>query len=346
LHFVFIIMFNLNFLNKNTALLAIAVVGIIVIGVLVFANNSGGNFSFFGIFGSSNNEIAQKAVDYINNNGLSSTPASLVSFSEESGLIKIKIKIGPNEFDSYVTKDGKLLFPQVIDMSQNSEDSGGVSNTQPTEEQKQQAAAAIQKNDNPTLEAYIVSLCPYGVQMQRVMAEVVKTQPLLADYLKVRYMGSIVNGVVTAMHGEAEAKENLRQICIREEQSAKFWNYISCYIKAGNAEGCEKSTGVNSSKLSSCISDPNKGLVYAKKDFDLNDKYDITGSPTLIVNGDSVSEFNFGGRSAEAIKSIICAAFNSQPDFCSAQLNTAQAAASFSENYAASSGSASAANCE
>ncbi len=57
-------------------------------------------------------DLAQKAIDYINENMLSEgLTASLVSVVEESGLYKIHIKIGEEEYDSYVSKDGKLLFP-------------------------------------------------------------------------------------------------------------------------------------------------------------------------------------------------------------------------------------------
>ena len=57
-------------------------------------------------------DLAQKAIDYINENLLSEgITASLVSVVEESGLYKIHIKIGEEEYDSYVSKDGKLLFP-------------------------------------------------------------------------------------------------------------------------------------------------------------------------------------------------------------------------------------------
>ncbi len=333
---------NFKKLDKNTLFIGVAVVGIIVIAVLAFANNNG-SFSFSDIFGDSNEKIAQKAIDYINNKGLSSSPASLVSVSSESGLVKMKIKIGGNEFDSYVSKDGKYLFPQVIDMNPPEEE--GDTDTQATEEQKAQAAAAITKTDSPMLEAYVVSRCPYGIQMQRAMAEAVKTQPALADYIKVRYMGDISNGKVTAMHGDAEAQENLRQICIREEQPDKYWDYVGCQMEEGDTEGCEVSTGVSSSQLNACISDSSKGLAYAKEDFDLNDVYSVTGSPTLIINEGEVSEFNFGGRSAEAVKSIVCAGFNTEAEFCSTVLNEASAAVSFSKTYESSSGSSSA-SCE
>ncbi|MEK7562375.1 MAG: heavy-metal-associated domain-containing protein [Patescibacteria group bacterium] len=224
--------------------------------------------------------------------------------------------------------------------NQVSQVNGSAENTQPQAQQQadsnQQAQApkTLEKSDNPVLEAYVVSRCPFGVQMQRIMADVVKNIPFLANNMKVRYMGAISNGAVTSMHGNAEAQENLRQICLREEQPAKYWPYVSCQMTAsGKEDSCATSTGVDVAKLNSCVSDVGRGLAYAKKDFDLNSKYQIQGSPTLILNGSQVSEFDFGGRTSEAVKSVVCSGFNSQPGSCSTKLTTANAATSFSAAY-------------
>ena len=199
-------------MNRNTILIGIAVIAIVVTGCLIFAKSNPG-FSFSNIFGMSNSQIGKKAVDYINNNQLSQTPVSLVGVSEVSGLVKIKIKIGENEFDSYATKDGKFLFPQAFDMSPatdgaSTNNTAGANSTLTPEE----AAAAITKTDKPMLDAYIVARCPFGLQMQRMMADAVKSVPSLAQYIKVRYIGSVSGNTITSMHGDAEAQENLKQI--------------------------------------------------------------------------------------------------------------------------------------
>jgi hypothetical protein len=268
----------------------------------------------------------------------------LVSASDESGLIKMKIKIAENEFDSYVSKDGKFLFPQAIEMIVSETDTGAEDN-QNASGDGPTTVDEIQKTENPMLEAYVVSRCPFGIQMQRAMAEAVKEAPGIAQYIKARYMGEISDGKIASMHGDEEAQENLRQICIREEQPTKYWGYIGCQMKAGDTTGCEIPTGVDSAKLSACISTASRGLAYAQEDFDLNAKYGVTGSPTLILNETGISEFNFGGRSAEAIRAMVCASFNSEPSFCATKLTEEEAATSFSETYASTSGSNSA-SCE
>ena len=108
---------------------------------------------------------------------------------------------------------------------------------------------------------------------------------------------------------------------------------MSGQMKSGDTAGCEAPAGLDSSKLSACVSDSNRGLAFAQKDFDLNSKYQIQGSPTLVLNGQQVSEFDFGGRTSDAVKSVICNGFNDQPGFCSTKLTTANAATSFSATY-------------
>ncbi|MCX6720033.1 MAG: hypothetical protein NTV36_02905 [Candidatus Staskawiczbacteria bacterium] len=329
-------------MNRNTILVGIAVIGIVITGVLISANSIKG-VGMPNLFGISNDALAKKVVDYINTSGLSSTPATLVSVSEASGLAKIKIKIGTSEFDSYATKDGKLMFPQAFDMSAKAGADATKASASAPAKTLEEASAAVKKTDNPMLQAFVVARCPFGLQMQRAMAEAVKEQPSLAQYMKAVYIGSVsADGKsITSMHGDAEAKENLRQICIREEQPTKYWNYVACQMKgSGQEDSCATSTGVDVGKMNSCVADAGRGVAYAKKDFDLNTKYNVSGSPTLVLNDAVVDEGPFGGRSSDGVKTMICSGFNNKASFCSAKLNTTEAAASFSATYASSDASA------
>ena len=293
----------------------------------------------------SSDAVAQKAIDYINSKGLTSTPASLISVGERSGLVEIKMGIGANNFDSYATNDGQLLFPQVFDMTQTNQTASNQNTNNQT-----RPPASITKTSNPSLEAFVVSSCPYGLQMQRAIVDAVKNIPALASNITVRYIGSVNSSgkTIDSMHGPEEGAENLRQICIREEQPLLYWNYIGCYMQKivatassgmplGDSPSCQASTGVDTAKLAACVADPSRGVAYAQKDFAEDLKYNISGSPTLILNGTQISETSFGGRSSDAIKSMVCAAFSTQPSFCSQKLNTTEAATSFSSTYSTNS---------
>lgn len=281
-----------------------------------------------------------KAVAYINENLVSSGGVTLVSAADDSGVYKVTTEYQGTTIDVYVTSNGRWMFGDavgVIDM----DEPVVTTTTQPAKtcDDMPKAAAA-------QLDAFVVSGCPYGLQMQRILAEVVSNVPSLADSITVRYIGAVEDGVITSMHGDAEAQENLRQICIREEQPAKYWDYVSCYIKAsGSTDSCLASAGVDTAKLDTCMTDATKGLAYAQADFDIASAHGVSGSPTLIMNGQTVSEFDFGGRTAEAVKTMLCCGFSTKPSACSAALSTAQAATSFSATYASSGSTASSASC-
>ena len=110
--------------------------------------------------------------------------------------------------------------------------------------------------------------------MLRILNEIVKNIPELSNYIKVAYMGEIQNGQIAAMHGDEEAEENLRQICIRDEQKDKYWQYIDCFLKEGEVQECLVSASVDTNALEQCMQDEFKGIKYAQGDFDDQDKYE------------------------------------------------------------------------
>jgi len=324
--------------------------------VIILIGMGKGQTSFLGLTLQPGQKAAQKAIDFINKNMLQGQTAVLGDVKAVSDVYEFKLKIAEQEYASYVTKDGKILFTSGVDITPATSTAAAASTTTTTQAPKQ-TCVDLTKANQPLLEAFVVSQCPYGLQMQRILSEIVKSIPEVAKYIKVEYMGDITNNKVNSMHGDEEAQENLRQVCIREEQANQYWDYISCHIQKGEVDSCLTSAKINENSLTTCMKDNNKGLAYIQKDFDNQDKYNNTpeckndptkcavgGSPALILNEKAVSEFDFGGRTAEAVKTVLCCGFNNQPSFCSQKLTTEQAATSFSETYS-SGGSASSGNC-
>jgi len=270
------------------------------------------------------NDVANKVLSYINKNLIDpGSKASFVRVEEISGIYRIITEYRGVEIPVYATKDGKMLFlSKPVSLS-------------PCE--------TLVKSESPKLEAFVVSYCPFGLQMLRILNEIVKNIPELENYIEVRYIGGISDGKIISMHGEKEAEENLRQICIREEQENKFWAYISCFIKDGNASRCLNEAKIDVEKLRACMQDENRGLKYAEKDFELQNNYRVSGSPTLVLNGERVSEFEFGGRTANAVKTLLCCGFVNPPKYCSQNLTNLKAAIGFSSSY--SSGTTSSGQC-
>ena len=72
------------------------------------------------------------------------------------------------------------------------------------------------KSARPSVELFVMSFCPYGVQAENAMGPVVDLLGSKAD-IKIRFIAT-VNGAtpdtVRSLHGLSEAKEDLRQLCI------------------------------------------------------------------------------------------------------------------------------------
>jgi len=278
--------------------------------------------------------LAQDAVTFIRTNLIGDGESvRLVNVSEVSGVYLIWTEYttadGKQIIDAYMTKDGKFLFPASYRMDNLSLNRYTSASANPGPAESSTAAAqtcnGITKQDTPVMEAFVVSYCPYGTQIQGILSDIAANIPTLSAHIKVRYIGEVSDGTVQSMHGPMEATENLRQICIREEQPDLYWKYVSCFINTRSSETCEKSTGVDTTGMSGCVSDKNRGIRYAQEDFRRSAAYGAGGSPTLVLNGVTVSEFPFGGRTPEAVKSLLCCGFTTQPDTCAISLSTSQA---------------------
>jgi len=279
----------------------------VVIGSLV------GSLVYFFPRGGEVPKEVKKAMEYINElvkeQGQS---ASLISWTEERGLYRIDLKIGDQQFQSFVTKDGKYLFPYAIDLTQKIEQS---TKTEDPETQQTQ----VEKRERPDVKLFIMSYCPFGLQMQKAL---LPAWQLLKDKAEIG-----IYFVDYIMHGKEEMEENMRQYCIQKEEKEKYLAYLECFVKDGNSENCLKEANINQEKLNSCeqatdrefkISESFTETGYPPFNVhqDLNEKYGVRGSPTLVIN-DSVVNVE---RSPEKVKQAICNAFLNPPEECNQKL--------------------------
>ncbi|MEM4152553.1 MAG: hypothetical protein QXK80_00310 [Candidatus Pacearchaeota archaeon] len=162
----------------------------------------------------------------------------------------------------------------------------------------------------PTLQVFIMSYCPFGLQA---------VKGLLPVWEKFQNKANIeLRFVSYTMHGQKEDEENNRMICIREEQSSKLIPYLKCFVEAGDASGCIKKTGIDENKLSSCMT--TRASKYMEEDKALNEKYGVRGSPTFVLDG---KEANIYPRDPQSIANAICNAFKgSKPNVCSEKFST------------------------
>jgi hypothetical protein len=274
--------------------------------------------------------------------------ASVDSITDIGDLYNVQITVSGRAYESYVTKDGKLLFPQGIDMTQ------AVPATDNTAANTQAAPTVVPKTDKPAVELFVMSYCPYGTQAEKGILPAVRALGDSIDF-KIRF-------VYYSMHGLKEVKENLNQYCIQSQQPDKYEKYLACFLNDSVGQGsdaavtaCIASSGIDTTKLNACktATDTQFNVManynnqsswlngqFPKFDIDaaLNTKYSVGGSPTLIING---VESNAGRDSASFLAGI-CAAFNTPPAACQTQLSSTTPGAGFGYD---SVGAANAAGC-
>lgn len=240
------------------------------------------------------------------------TDLKITDFVKEGSLYKLTISTGSQNIVAYLTEDGKKFFPQVIDMDKKSDTAGTAGGAKAT-------AEASVKKDLPEVELFVMSYCPYGVQAEKGILPVVQA------------LGSKINFSVKfvdyTLHGKKEFDENLNQYCIQKEEPNKYNDYLACFAQEGDSAKCATSAKISKAKIASCISATDKQFKLTENfstsgqspfniQKDLNDKYGVKGSPTLVVNGQALDV----GRDPVSLMKTICSGFANQPEECKASL--------------------------
>ena len=295
-------------------------------------------------------EAKTYSLDFINGYLLDGEKAEISEISKyNSGLYKMKVKLAgvAEDIDSYLTVDGKIFFPQAVDIDKMK---GENKDNSKDENAKKDTTVEAPKKDKPEVELFVMAYCPYGTQIEKGIIPVVQTLKDKIDF-KLKF-------VDYAMHGEKELKENLTQYCIEGEQGSKYIPYLSCFLEAGDSASCLKKVGIDQKKLNSCTTATDKKFkvmeLYADKStwqgghypqFNINkaenDKYGVGGSPTLVINGKEVAS----PRDSAGLLKTICATFTTAPTECSTKLSSDSPAPGFGAAKASNNAANSGATC-
>ena len=291
-------------------------------------------------------EARVKVENFVNTYLMSGGAKVTVSNVTESyGLYKMTIKIGAEQtVDSYVSKDGKLFFPQALDVAKTMGDAGGNLNSG---DQAEETPVNVPKTSKPEVELFVMTHCPYGTQMEKGILPAITALGKKVDF-EIKFNDY-------AMHGEKELDESLKQYCIQKEQESKYTEYLTCFLKSSDTASCLASTKIDTKKMDSCVAKTDKEYKVKenfKNNVDFkgsypsfnvykedNAKYNVGGSPTLVINGTEVS----AARDSASLLKTICSAFEEAPEECNTVLSSASPAAGFGEG---TTGSGSAASCE
>ncbi len=293
----------------------------------------------------SEEKAKQVAEDFINSTlmppGGTATVKELV---EEGGMYKLVVNANGQEIISYLTQDGKIFFPNAMNIEETLKTKEEQAATEAAA--KQAELASMEKKAVPVVELFVMSHCPFGTQIEKGIIPVVEK---LGD--KIDFQLKFVN---YAMHQKKELDQQLIQYCIDEEEPTKLVPYLRCFLEAEKTEECLASTGINTAKNASCVesADQKFGVTAGFEDKESwggnfpkfaihnedNVKYGVQGSPTLVINGKKVNT----ARDPKSLMDIICGGFETAPEECNAEMSSDQPAPGFGWTGATPSGGASA----
>lgn len=307
--------------NKKLIFVAISGVVLILLGLLIFKMSPNKNVL-------SVEEAKTKAETFINDNlMLPGTKATITGAEKEYGLYKISVDVGNGEvIESYISQDGALFIPQAIDIEKYNDGQNG---DVPTSE-------VTNKQDKLEIELFVMSHCPYGIQMEKGLIPVIE---LLKD--KVNFT---LKFNTYAMHDKVELEEELNQYCIQRESKDKLLGYLKCFNTGEKSDTCLGQLKIDKNKINNCVKEidgkykiienygkPETWLNSTYPTFPIyqedNDKYGVQGSPTLIINGEMTSS----NRDSQSLLDLACSGFTTPPSECGTQLSTTAPGFGFGE---------------
>ncbi|MBU2497175.1 MAG: hypothetical protein KJ767_03905 [Nanoarchaeota archaeon] len=240
---------------------------------------------------------------------------SLVNVAEEGPLYKVTLLYQGQETFAYTTKDGEYFIigaEKIVSGTETETNAGTNTNVN----------KGIPKSDKPSVELFIWSYCPYGVQAQGPFVEVANLLGNTADFNVVLYHDG---------HGAYETQQNKIQACIQKLDKEKYWSYAERFVQeiypncgASRDADCDKtesiksmdSLGIDSTKIMSCVT--SEGSTLLNEQIQQARELGVTGSPTLAINGMVVNVV----RNADSFKQAICSAYNNPPGDCGTTLET------------------------
>jgi hypothetical protein len=251
---------------------------------------------------------------------------------------KADLAVGSQNITAFITDDGKMFFPQGVDIESYK--------AAAEEENAAQPTAEVPKTDKPAVDLFVMSYCPYGTQIEKGIIPVVKALGSSVTF-RLRFIDY-------AMHDKKELDENLRQYCIQKQQPTALLSYLDCFLKKGlgTEAACMAEAKVQAAAIDTCMKQADtqfkvtelyndkstwSGGQFPQFNVDKEDvtKYQAKGSPTMVINGVQAAS---SGRDAASLLKTICSAFNTEPAACKTELSAASPSPGFGTAASASNG--------
>jgi hypothetical protein len=236
----------------------------------------------------------------------------------DGDLYKITISANGQDQPVYITKDGTKFIQSAVTFED-------IEKQQAEQKKKQEdAAKPAPKNDSPAVDLYVMAFCPYGNKAEDTIKPVYNLLKNKANF-NFHYIVSVEGDTVSSLHGQKEVDQDEREVCVLKNYGKDQWMNFVTYVndKCGSDGSCweagAKSLSIDTAKISACVS--SDGLALMKENADASNAAGASGSPTMIINGQtSQAVYKYGD--SESYKQAICDAFNTAPSECSQKLSS------------------------
>ncbi len=261
----------------------------IILVVLFVASLFTGGFSFnSGIKGKlSQAEATTKVVNFVNaiQPGLGIVAETT---SDEGDIYKITLRAGVQTIDSYITKDGRLLFPEGIDLSGANilPPQAGGANVPPS------IRADVSADDDPvkgnanapvTIIEFSDFECPFCARFYTDTLPQIEERYIKTGKVKLVYRDFPLENIHIEARPAAQAAE-----CADEQ--GKFWEFHDklfenqASLNAANYKKWAAELGLDTAKFNECV-DTEKYAGEVSKDLADGSSAGVRGTPAFFVNG-------------------------------------------------------------
>lgn len=153
-------------------------------------------------------------------------------------------------------------------------------------------ASRVSRMGKPTLELFVMSYCPFGVQAEEKIFPIVKEFGDKIDF-KLRFIAQDKETVslqevtpFTSLHGYPEVAENIRQLLIAQEYPDKYLDYILCRGKKLDKswEDCAEKYGIDVAKIQALFDSPEAEQLF-RENIRRAAELGVRASPTIFVDG-------------------------------------------------------------
>jgi|GEM_PF-1140999 len=196
-------------------------------------------------------------------------------------------------------------------------------------------------DNKPQIDFFVMSYCPYGNIAEEAVEPVYRNlgdkaifNPRYVVYSNYRGGGPDYclddESKYCSMHGIQELNQDVRELCVFEHMGiGSYFDFVlemNTQCNYQNADACWEAVaaglGLDTGVIKDC--EANEALDLLAEQKALNDAFEVSGSPTVLIEGEKFS----GSRTPAAYQSALCAAYDDAPAECGEQLDSTAAAAS------------------